>query len=218
MTRLRVLQALADLIEARGPSHGILRVAIDGVDGAGKTVLGDELAGTLRGRGLDVVRAGVDGFHHPPAIRYQQGRDSPRGYYEDSYDYAALRRELLEPLSANGSRVYRTAVYDVRREASLSQQPSTAPVGAVLVFDGIFLHRPQLRGFWDLSVYVDVPFAVSVPRGAARGYGHPDPGDPSNRRYVEGQQWYLAECTPASRADVALDNSDLAHPVLLRPR
>lgn len=208
---------LAGLIAARRRAAEILRVGIDGVDGAGKTVLGDELAATLRARGLDVVRAGVDGFHHPPWIRYQQGKDSPRGYFEDSYDYAALRRELLDPLSENGSRAYRSAVYDVRREAAVSQRRASAPAGAVLIFDGIFLHRPQLRGFWDLSVYVDVPFAVSVPRGAARGYGHPDPQHPSNRRYVEGQRRYLAQCDPVALADVVLDNTDLDRPVLLRP-
>ena len=99
----------------------------------------------------------------------------------------------------------------------MSQRRVSAPAGAVLIFDGIFLHRPQLRGFWDMSVYVHVPFAVSVPRGAARGYGHPDPQHPSNRRYVEGQQRYLAQCDPAAVADVVLDNTDLGRPVLLRP-
>jgi uridine kinase len=63
---------------------------------------------------------------------------------------------------------------------------------------------------------VDVPFAVSVPRGNARfGDGHdPDPGAEPNRRYVEGQRLYLAAVDPRSRATWVLDNTDLDLPVL----
>jgi uridine kinase len=37
------------------------RVAIDGVDAAGKTTLDDELAEVLRERGRGVIRASIDG-------------------------------------------------------------------------------------------------------------------------------------------------------------
>jgi uridine kinase len=63
-------------------------------------------------------------------------------------------------------------------------------------------------------VFLDVPFEVSIPRGAARGYGHPDPGHPSNQRYVEGQRRYLAECDPRARATMVLDNTDLDRPTI----
>ena len=38
------------------------RVAIDGVDGAGKTTLPDELAPVIEGAGRGVVRASIDGL------------------------------------------------------------------------------------------------------------------------------------------------------------
>ena len=55
----------------------------------------DELAAVLRDRGHTVIRASVDGFHNPREIRYQRGRQSPAGYYLDSFDYDRLRRVLL---------------------------------------------------------------------------------------------------------------------------
>ena len=70
---------------------GVVLVAVDGVDGAGKSTFADELARVLRGSARTVIRASVDSFHHPRAIRYRQGRDSPQGFFEDSYDYASLR-------------------------------------------------------------------------------------------------------------------------------
>ncbi len=214
--RTTVLAQLTDLIFARRRPKSVLRVGIDGVDGAGKSALGDELAGTLRARGLSVVRASVDGFHHPASTRYQRGRGSSLGFYEDSYDYESIWRELLEPFGPNGSRRYRTAVYDVQRERPVMQQSRLATGDAVLVVDGIFLHRPELRDAWDWSMFVRVPFATSVPRGARRGYGHPDPAHHSNRRYVEGQRHYLATCDPEGKADVVIDNTDLARPIVVR--
>ena len=35
---------------------------------------------------------------------------------------------------------------------------------------------------------------------------------PSLRRYVRGQQLYLAACSPRRRADVVIDNSDVERP------
>lgn len=62
MTPAGFLAALADRVADRlGP--GILKVGIDGVDGAGKTTLADRLGEVLQARGTRVVRASIDGFH-----------------------------------------------------------------------------------------------------------------------------------------------------------
>jgi uridine kinase len=192
------------------------RVAIDGVDGAGKTHFADELAEALSSRGCPVIRASVDGFHDPPEVRHRRGRGSPEGYFHDSYDYPRMIEVLLDPLRPGGSRRYVRAVYDVHAESPVQLAPETAAPDAVLVLDGIFAHRGELAGFWEYSVFLHVPFEVSIPRGAARGYGHPDPAAESNRRYLEGQRLYLAECDPESRATVVIDNTDLARPVVIR--
>jgi uridine kinase len=57
---------------------------------------------------------------------------------------------------------------------------------------------------------LEVDFNVSIPRGAGRGYGDPDPAAASNRRYVEGQRLYLATCRPQERATWVIDNNVLA--------
>ncbi len=221
-TRLEFLQSLAQTL-AETPTPFVLRVAVDGVDGAGKTHFADELAavlGPLIGpSGRLLIRASVDGFHKPRAQRYRLGRDSPEGFYRDSYDYAALEDALLDPLSPGGTGCYRTAVYDVTQEAPVTVTEKQAAPGAILLFDGIFLHRPELRGYWDVSVWLEVPFSVSIPRGAARGYGFgsPDPDAASNRRYVEGQRLYIQESRPQERATIVIDNSVLEAPVVIRP-
>jgi uridine kinase len=210
-----VLAHLADRVEQVLEGGGGI-VAIDGVDGVGKSRFADELAAVLEARGRAVVRASVDGFHHPPRTRYRRGRTSAEGFYCDSYRYEDLERELLRAFAPGGDRRFRRAIYDVEDERELDLPEETAPAGSVLVLDGIFLHRPELLGRWDLSVFLDAPFAVTVPRGAQRGDDSPDPGEPSNRRYVEGQRLYLARCRPHARATVVVDNTDLAHPRIVR--
>jgi len=210
----RLLARLEDEILGRR-GEGVLRVGIDGVDGAGKTTLADALAGRLRASAVPVIRASVDGFHNPKATRYRLGRGSPEGFFLDSYDYAALRRVLLDPLSPGGSLRYRTAVFDHRSDSPVQAAEERAAPGSVLIVDGIFLHRPQLRRCWDFSVFLDVRFEVSIPRGARRGEGSADPLAPENRRYVEGQRLYLRECDPKAHATVVVNYDDLCAPYIL---
>lgn len=80
--------------------------------------------------------------------------------------------------------------------------------------DGIFLHRDELAGHSDFSVFLDVDTAVSVARMARDG-SPPDSGHPRNRRYVEGQRLYSAACQPRARASLVVDNTDLAAPGLV---
>lgn len=66
------------------------RVAVDGVDAAGKSTLSGELA-----RRLDADRLSADEFLRPPEERYRRGRESPEGYYLDSFDHDRLREAVL---------------------------------------------------------------------------------------------------------------------------
>jgi uridine kinase len=197
--RSELLAAVASMV----PAGDRVRVAVDGRDGAGKTVFADELASVLRGAGRPVVRASVDGFHRPRAARYARGRTA-QTYWRDAFDYAGLVDALLLPFAAGAP--VRTAVHDVRTDTVLSLPPVLPPAGAVLVVDGVFLHRDELVAYWDFSVYLQVDLAVSLDRLAVRD-GTPDP-DP---RYLGAQRIYAA-CDPAGRAAVVVDNTDLAAP------
>jgi hypothetical protein len=92
-----VLDELAGRLAAMRRTQPV-RIAIDGVDAAGKTVLGDELAGVIRTRGRAVIRASIDGFHCPRTERRRRGSTSPEAYCRDAFDYAAVRTSLFLPL------------------------------------------------------------------------------------------------------------------------
>ena len=214
--RAAVLAAVAaEVPSAQGPA--CTRVGVDGVDGSGKTVFAAELAAVLRQAGREVVQVSLDDFHHVRAVRYRRGRTSPEGFWLDSFDYPRFAEEVLEPLGPGGSRRYRPRGHDLVTDAVLDGPFLTAPAGAVLVVDGLFLHREELEGLWDFTVFLDVPFEVTAARMAERDGTHPDPEDPSMARYVQAQRRYFAEREPWSRADVVVDNADVARPALGRP-
>jgi uridine kinase len=198
------------------PGPRCVRVAVDGVDGVGKSTFAGALAAALTSRGRAVVHLSADDFHQPRAARHRRGRDSPEGFWLDSYDYPALVRDVLRPFGPEGSRRYRRAAHDLRTDAVLDLPWRTAAPGTVLILDGLFLHRDELTGFWDFSVFLDAPFEVTVARMARRDGSHPDPRHPSVARYVGGQRLYFAACAPWERADVVIDNRDVTRPVLVR--
>jgi uridine kinase len=212
--RKKVLRHIADII-LELPSVHVSRVGIDGVDGAGKTIFGDELAGLLAMSGRSIIRASVDSFHNPKNKRYRLGKNSPEGFFLDSYNYPQLKEVLLDPLSPSGTGRYRTAIFDCRLDSSVSSLEEQAISGSILVFDGIFLHRPDLRTYWDFSIFLEVGFDISIPRGAQRGEGSSDPRSPENRRYVEGQKIYLRECDPKKYATIVINNENLVSPYIV---
>jgi uridine kinase len=145
-----------------------LRVAIDGPDAAGKTTLAQELISPLQARGRPVIRASIDGFHNPARIRRKLGSTSPEGYYHHSFNYRALIDGLLSPLGPGGSRQYILAVFDYRADSAVEASAVEADVNAVLLFDGVFLLRPDLIEYWDFTIFVEADFDTTVRRAERR--------------------------------------------------
>lgn len=206
---------LRDRVRRQSPAGRVI-VAVDGLDGAGKTVFADGLAEVFAETGDAVFRAGIDGFHRPRIERYARGRRSPEGFYLDSYDYPTFRRVLIDPFRDGAQTAaatgFQLAAFDVVRDAPVESQWVTAPLDAVLVVDGIFLNRPQLRDLWDWSIWLDVPFEMAFARMALRDGSEPDPDAPANARYRQGQELYLDEARPREAASVIVDNTDFARP------
>jgi uridine kinase len=216
-SRREVLAQLSELILAVRRPHPV-RVAIDGPDTAGKTTLADELAPVIRASGRSAIRASVDDFHRPRSERHRRGADSALGYFEDAFDYHALRSCLLAPLGPGGDLRYRPAVFDFRTDTRLAGPSLVAPVDAVLLVDGVFLLRSDLRDAWDVRIFVWVEFDEILRRAARRDtdlFGSAAAVERRYRtRYLPGQELYLSTERPQLAADVVVDNNDPSRPSL----
>lgn len=216
-TRGELIDRLAEAIRSATTAHP-LRVAIDGPPAVGKTTLADELAVVLRAQDRNVIRATIDDFLFPRAQRYRHGQYSAESCYFDAHDRAALCRVLLDPLGPGGDRRFQPSVYDQDTDTPLSP-PAAAPADAVLLFDGVFLLRPELIDRWDLRIFVSVPFEQTVDR--ARNRGTALAGSTADiteierswrTRYIPSQQLYYATAHPTDHADIIVYNDQLKRP------
>ena len=219
-----MLGRLADAVGSVAFAHPT-RVAVDGPPAAGKTTLADELAVVLREQGRDVIRATIEGFLRPEEQRYRLGKYSPEGCYFDNHDYHALNQVLLDPLGPDGDRRIQRAVYDRTTDTALSSPVMTAPADAVLVFDGVFLLRPELSRRWDLRIFVSTAFEQTVDRALIRERAGSSAANVERRwreRYIPSQQFYLATVHPMDHADIIVHNDELQQPAwevrTLRPQ
>ncbi|MDG4805592.1 uridylate kinase [Micromonospora sp. WMMD1120] len=214
-TRDDLLDRLAEAVGSVAVAHPT-RVAIDGPPAAGKTTLADELAAVLRREGRHVIRASIDDFLAPRSQRYRRGEYSAEGCYHDAHDHSVLNRVLLDPLGPLGDRRFQHAVYHPVADAVLSPRVTTAPADAVLVFDGVFLMRPELIDRWDLRVFVSTTLRKTVDRAVIRERRVSTRADVERRwreRYIPSQQLYFAAVRPTQHADIVVHNDEPQRPV-----
>jgi uridine kinase len=193
-----------------------LRVAVDGPPAAGKTTLAEELGDALRAQGRYVIRASIESFLFPRAQRYRRGELSAEGCYHDNFDYDALHRVLLDPLGPGGDRGFRRAVYDRQTDSVVCEPITVAPVDAVLIFEGVFLMRPELLDRWDLRILVSAAFEETLARARIRDaalYGTSvDVERRFRRRYLPSQQFYFDTVRPTDHADILVRNDEPQRP------
>lgn len=210
-----LLRTLRDEVRLHRKAGRVI-LAVDGMDGAGKTTFADALGEVFAEDGSAVFRTSIDDFHRPRADRYALGRTSPEGFYRDSFDYSTFRRVLIEPFregwQTSATIGFQLAAFDLARDALVEARWVTAPEDAVLIVDGIFLNRPELSGLWDWSVWLETPLDVAYTRMAVRDGCDPDPQASSNARYVEGQRLYVRDAKPQAAASAIVDNSDPENP------
>jgi uridine kinase len=190
--------------------RGRLTVAIDGPTASGKTTFADDFAAELRRRDLVTFRASIDDFLRPSADRYARGRDSAEGRYRDSYDYSVFRRVLVEPFRLAGSTGFVTEAFDHIRDVAVESRWQTGPADAFLVVDGAFLNRPELRGLWNYSVWLDAADEVRAARMAERD--GVEPGTSRSRRYELANELYEHDAHPRDAASAIVDNTDPDRP------
>lgn len=215
--RKTVLGQVAARIAAQSP--GRLRVSVDGLTGAGKTVFADELAAALRARGRSTARACLDDFKHLWSHARQHGYDrvTGPGYYRNAYDLKAARQLLLLPAGSTGDGHVTLCAHDPLTGEDHRNHQVVLCEDTVLVVDSVFAMRPELDTLWDIRIWLDAEPAVALKRGVDRDAareGREEAKKLHQERYAAAERLYLDEVDVSARADLTVDNTDLSRPSL----
>jgi uridine kinase len=132
-------------------------VAIDGLGGAGKSVIASRLAAVSPL--VEVVH--VDDFCLPASSRSDAASNGAAGR---DYDLPRLRREVLEPSRAGAPITYRR--YDWVADTVLATPVRVK--GRVVLVEGVYALSVSLRALYDEALWIDCPRSIRLERGLAR--------------------------------------------------
>jgi uridine kinase len=197
-----------------------LRVAIDGRTASGKTTFGDELAAALRLLGRSTLRTSLDDFKKTWRDAKEKGYDrtSGEGYYRNAYDFESARELLLKPAGSEGSGQIVLCAHDPLTGQDHRNVFVTSSDEAILIVDSVFAFRPEYNVFWDFRIWIEVSPQVALERGIARdsdAEGFEAATFVHRYRYGVAEEIYIEEVNPCALADVRIDNTDFARPLIL---
>lgn len=202
ITPERLVEELADRV-ATTPGQGWTRLGVDGADDASDpAALADALVDPLRVRGREVVRVSARDFLRPASLRLERGRTDPDARYEDWLDVAALRREVLVPLTEGGSGSVLPGLWDAERDRALRWPRTTLPPGGILLLDGELLLGHGL----DLDLTVHLWLSPQALRRRV---------PPESRWALDAYRRYEHEVRPHEVADVVVRVDHPGNPAVL---
>jgi uridine kinase len=138
-----------------------IMLAVAGASGSGKTTLATQLARTLGGLHFSLDTYYRDLSHLPQEQRTLVNFDAP----------AMIEVPLLAShiaALAQGEAIERP-VYDFAAYSRVAGESETIQPGPIVVVEGLFaLYFPELRPFFQLSIYVDTPDDVCFDRRMKR--------------------------------------------------
>lgn len=197
--------ALAELVAQRARELSLRhprRIGIDGPPWSGLP-LAATVADRLRAGGDTALVVDVADFLRPASVRLERGRDDPDAFYEEWVDVAALRREVLDPLAADGSRQILPTLWDAARDRATRAGYVDVPAQALVIVTGWFLLGAGLA--FDLTIH------VTLSPAARRRRIRPDDA----ARELPAYDRYDAEVRPVDVADIVVRADDPRRPAVV---
>jgi uridine kinase len=170
-------------------------VAVDGLDGSGKSQLAAALAAACGAAGLSTAVVHVDDFRRDLDFGGLDAAAEAARYYERYYDLDALDGQLRAFLAGSGD-----APLAIVEGVFTLRVPTVAASAALLV----------------LRVSDDEARRRILVRDRAKGRTDEEIQRRIARRYFPGRDRYRAEHDPEARAAAIVDNDDWRHPRLVR--
>lgn len=206
---LSIVDKALETIIARfrsAPERNLI-VGISGIDGSGKSTLAQQIESALARLDITAAQVNLDDLLNPKSIRHKS-RDQIRGYFEDNFDFASLVNKVLDPARKAARFATLYPVLNLDTDQRSTREFAFHGPGVLLV-EGVFLFKKELRDKFDLKVWIEIPFEDAMDRVVARTrderYGD---GEAIRARYetrfFPTQRYHLERDRPAEVADIVL--------------
>jgi uridine kinase len=206
---MSLANAVRHIAERRRALHSgrALLVAVSGIDGAGKGWLADRLGTALEAEGFSVAVIHGDGWLNLPPVRFGSS-DPALHFYRHAFRFEDLFSRLLLPLRDHRS---------IRLEADFTDETAYqyrkhhwcfANVDVILV-ECIFLLKRELRGHYDLSIWIDCSFETALHRALDRAQEALPPEETVSAYrtiYFPAQEIHMACDAPRDAATLIVPN------------
>ena len=138
---------LVEAVRAASERRAPLLVAFDGPSGTGKSTAAAAVAAAL-----DATVVDGDDFYAGGTIA-EWSSWTPEERAARCIDWRRLRAEALEPLLAGRTAMWRRFDWEVM--SGLADEPVHRPPRPIVILDGVYSARPELRDLVDLAVLVE---------------------------------------------------------------
>ncbi len=182
--------------------ESVFIVGLAGPSGSGKSTVAKRVAAHLNACVVSMEVYSVETNHLPLEERAKRNYDAP-----DATDVALLASHIRKYAAGHA---IEAPIYDFAQHLRVCDRRERIPAKPMLIVEGILaLHFPELRPYFDLSIYLDAPDEVCFHRRKVRDITE-------RQRPLEFIRWqYENSVLPAARqyllpskryADLVLDS------------
>lgn len=189
------LQTLCSEIQHRAHGRAHFVIALSGFGGSGKSTTAKALLKEL-GDG-EIIH--LDDFIHD---RLSQRSDSWEGF-----EWDRLTEQVLKPI-AEGANAIDYGIYNWQSNKITEKRKVVLP--KYIILEGVGLIRDDLKKYFDITVWIDVPLDVASERGKHRDmieHEAPQHANLWDTIWTSNDQDYFAKYQPKNNVDFLLDNT-----------
>ncbi|KNF09282.1 uridine kinase [Gottschalkia purinilytica] len=176
--------------------------------GSGKTTLAKELIKEIKKSLYEPVVLHIDDFIYPKNIRYNKNYDDWYCYYYLQWRYRYLIDGVLQPIKNGDKKLEKKLeIYDKDKDNYKLLTFKYMNENTILIIEGIFLQRPELKDFFDYIIYIDIPKKTRMKRVLDRDKYIGNESDIIHKyknRYFPAEDRYEIECFPKQNADLVI--------------
>ena len=172
-------------------------VALDGLSGAGKTTLVNQLKETLD----NIVIIHIDDHIVERSKRYDTGQEQWFEYYQLQWDTKYLIENLYQKIRQNVS-LLNLFFYQKEEDTHINKTINLSS-NSIVIIEGIFLLRDEWKNFYDYIVFLDCPKEIRYKRVLQRDkyIGNLEERlKKYNKRYWGAEEYYMKKQNPFEQA------------------